>query len=107
MADAVRLRLNAAAGSDYPRWKYHPNQQARVVNDAFEDMQLGPEWKNVPCGRNLTAEESVHIATGAARRSPIAPIFLAGPPTTLSLVRTCDNKPVLFSSLTLLSDAQR
>ena len=33
---------------NYPRWKYHPNKPAVVVNSAKEEKDLGPGWFDSP-----------------------------------------------------------
>jgi hypothetical protein len=41
------LGLNVDPGA-YPRWKYHPTQQERIVQDEEEEQRLGPGWANTP-----------------------------------------------------------
>lgn len=34
--------------AEYPRWKYHPTEPARIVQDADEESGLGEGWVNSP-----------------------------------------------------------
>jgi hypothetical protein len=33
---------------EYPKWKYHPQKQAVIVQNYIEEKALGTDWYNTP-----------------------------------------------------------
>ncbi len=46
----------------YPRWKYHPDGRAVVVEDETENAALGLEWRNRPAEPDIQNDEETASA---------------------------------------------
>jgi hypothetical protein len=45
-----RKRYFTYIRQEFPKWKYHPTQPARIVHDPTEEAALGDGWVNTPAG---------------------------------------------------------
>lgn len=53
--------------NDFPKWKYHAEQPARIVNDSEEEKNLGRGWKDEPVKGNTEVDASVAQAPASGQ----------------------------------------
>jgi hypothetical protein len=52
----------------YPKWLYHPTQEARIVPDEAAHKALGPEWAESPA--DFAKESAVTVAIDDREPAP-------------------------------------
>lgn len=75
----------------YPKWKYHPAGEARIVANALKEDLLGPWWFDTPRERDeaLTiALSEVLLAQSPATPSVLVPFIQTAPETPVETVLT-------------------
>lgn len=51
---------------EYPKWKYHSEKPAVIVNDKGEEKELGDDWEDAPI--ELSVDEAGNVTQDAPKR---------------------------------------
>lgn len=57
--------------SDYPKWKYHAEKPAVIVNNEDEEKDLGRGWKDEVVKGNTEVDPSVNTEQGGEEYAPM------------------------------------
>jgi hypothetical protein len=57
----------------YPKWRYHATEAARIVNDPLEEAQLGEGWGDAPVEAAAPAVEAAPVAPAVDPTAPPPP----------------------------------
>jgi len=61
----------------YPKWKYHPSGEARVVKNEGEEVKLGPWWFDTP----LERDTAITVALSEVVQAQAEPSAVEAPKT--------------------------
>lgn len=97
--------------NDYPKWKYHAEKPAVIVNSEEEEKDLGRGWKDEVVKGNTEVDSSVNTDQGVEEYAPLTgdevfDTFLAGngmdkvPSKYQAMIRTAYDHQVVSTGTT-------